>query len=94
MPQYLLEKEMQTKDLRWFQMNILPYITRKDKKTNGVIITFVDIARRIQTLQELEKLNLEHETFISSVFHDIKQPLSVLAFLGDALAYGFENNDA
>ena len=29
----ILEKEVQTTDKRWFQMNILPYIVRKEKKT-------------------------------------------------------------
>ena len=32
----ILEKEIQTTDLRWCQMNILPYITRADKLNNGV----------------------------------------------------------
>src|SRR5690606_14502419 len=53
----ILEKEIQTNDLRWFQMNIIPYIVQKDNKPNGVIITFVDITERINTLKELEKLN-------------------------------------
>src|SRR4051812_38807101 len=36
----ILEKEIQTTDLSWFQLNTLPYIIQKEKKTNGVIITF------------------------------------------------------
>src|SRR5690606_20258874 len=35
-----LEKEIQTTDKKWYQMNILPYIIRKQNRTNGVIITF------------------------------------------------------
>ena len=29
----ILEKEIQTTDLRWFQMNIIPYLIKKDKVT-------------------------------------------------------------
>ncbi|HZI24831.1 MAG TPA: ATP-binding protein [Chryseolinea sp.] len=71
----IFEKEIQTTDLRWFQMNIVPYIIRKENKMNGVIITFVDITERIEDIRELEKLNAAHETFIYSVSHDLKGPL-------------------
>ena len=67
----ILEKEVQTTDNRWYQMNILPYIIRKENKTNGVIITFVDITDRIRTMKELQKLNADHDTFIYSVSHDL-----------------------
>src|SRR5690606_16672591 len=71
----ILEKEIQTADLRWFQMNIIPYKVEKENRTNGVIITFVDITDRIKTLKDLEKLIASHETFIYSVSHDLKAPL-------------------
>src|SRR5690554_523253 len=72
----VMEKEIQTTDFRWFQMNIIPYLVEKHNTTNGVIITFVDITERIKTLRELEKLNASHETFIYSVSHDLKAPLA------------------
>ena len=72
----IMEKEIQTNDFRWFQMNIIPYLVAKHNTTNGVIITFVDITERIKTLRELEKLNASHETFIYSVSHDLKAPLA------------------
>ena len=42
----ILEKEIQTTDLRWYQMNILPYIVQKRNIMNGVIISFIDITAR------------------------------------------------
>ncbi len=74
----ILEKEIQTTDFRWFQMNIIPYVTYKDNKTNGVIITFVDITRRIKDLKEQETLIADYETLIDTISHDIKTPLTGL----------------
>jgi two-component system phosphate regulon sensor histidine kinase PhoR len=74
----ILEKEIQTTDLRWYQMNILPYLVQKQNKTNGVIITFVEITMRIKDLREQEKLIAEHEMLLDTIFHDIKNPLTAL----------------
>lgn len=88
-----LEKEIQTLDLKWFHMNIMPYLIRKEQRANGVIITFVDITNRIHTLQEVQKLNSEQEIIIYSVSHDIKQPLSALVLMPEALENAFDNKD-
>jgi len=74
----ILEKEIQTTDMRWYQMNILPYIRRKDKKTDGVIITFVDITPRVRDLKEQERLIAEHELLLDTMAHDIKNPILAL----------------
>lgn len=77
--QEILEKEIQTTDMRWYQMNILPYIIHQTKKTDGVIITFVEITARIKDLKEQEALISDHETLLDTVSHDIKNPLTSLA---------------
>lgn len=74
----ILEKEIQTTDFRWYQMNIIPYVVQKDNKTNGVIITFVEITLRIKDLKEQEKLISEHEILLDTISHDIKTPFTSL----------------
>jgi len=93
----ILEKEIQTSDMRWYQMNIIPYIKQSDNKTDGVIITFVEITFRIKDLKEQEKLISDHETLLDTLSHDIKNPLSnmILAIhqfksIGSAKEEGFE----
>jgi two-component system, OmpR family, phosphate regulon sensor histidine kinase PhoR len=79
----ILEKEIQTRDMRWYQMNIIPYIRIKDKKTDGVIITFVEITIRIRDLKEQEKLVADHEILLDTISHDIKNPLTSLVLAID-----------
>ncbi len=74
----ILEKEIQTTDMRWYQMNIIPYVLVKENRTNGVIITFVEITMRIKDLKEQEKLIAEHEMLLDTISHDIKSPLTAL----------------
>ncbi|AMM50698.1 histidine kinase [Rufibacter sp. DG15C] len=76
-----LEKEIQTTDKLWYQMNILPYIIKKERRTNGVIITFIDINDRIQNLRSYEKLNRNYEVVIHALYHDIRGPISNLESL-------------
>lgn len=80
-----MEKEIQTTDLQWYQMNILPYIIRKSNQTNGVIITFVDISSRMEALKQYERLNLNHETVIFALSHDLKGPVNNINGLIDLL---------
>jgi two-component system phosphate regulon sensor histidine kinase PhoR len=81
----VVEKEIQASDQKWYRMNILPFFQRKEKTTNGVIITFVDINNYVLSLKELQKLNAEHETFIYSVTHDLKAPVQNIKALVNAL---------
>jgi two-component system phosphate regulon sensor histidine kinase PhoR len=88
----ILEKEIQTTDLRWYQMNIIPYVKMRDKKTDGVIITFVEITMRIKDLKEQEKLIADHEILLDTISHDIKNPLTNLV-LAIELFKGVSPND-
>jgi two-component system phosphate regulon sensor histidine kinase PhoR len=74
----ILEKEIQTTDFRWFQMDIIPYMVKKSAKANGVIMTFVEITMRIKDLKDLEKLIIDHELLLDTISHDIKSPLTSL----------------
>jgi len=88
----ILEKEIQTTDLRWYQMNILPYVRLVDNKINGVIITFVEITLRIKDLKEQESLIADHETLLDTISHDIKNPLTGLLLTIDILNNGIAGN--
>ena len=79
----ILEKEIQTTDLRWYQMNIIPYVRMRDKKSDGVIITFVEITMRIKDLREQEKLIADYEILLDTISHDIKNPLTNLVLAID-----------
>ena len=76
----ILEKEIQTTDLRWYQMNIIPYVIMKKNITDGVIVTFVEITMRINDLKEQEKMVADHEILLDTISHDIKNPLANLVF--------------
>jgi len=88
-----LEREIQTRDMRWFQMNILPYIIRKQNITNGVVITFIDITGHINDKRDIEKINADHETFIYSVSHDFRGPLTNMVLLVELLKLALAKND-
>jgi two-component system, OmpR family, phosphate regulon sensor histidine kinase PhoR len=74
----ILEKEIQTTDFRWYQMNIIPYVVEENNKTNGVIMTFVEITSRIRDLKEQEKLISDYENLVDALSHDLKTPLTSL----------------
>jgi two-component system, OmpR family, phosphate regulon sensor histidine kinase PhoR len=88
-----LEKEIQTRDKRWFQINILPYIIKKQNITNGVVITFIDITGRINDKRAIEKINADHETFIYSVSHDFRGPLTNMVLLVELMKSALSKND-
>jgi two-component system phosphate regulon sensor histidine kinase PhoR len=88
-----LEKEIQTSDNRWFQMNILPYMIRNENKSDGVMITLIDITKRIEVITELEKVNAEQSTLLYKLSHNLKQPISNIGLLADELTEAFNKKD-
>src|SRR5690606_25736077 len=88
-----IEKEVQTTDGRWFQMNIVPYIEHEKDVINGVIITFVDITKRLKAMKELEKLNSQFQTLKYALAHDIRQPISTITLIADGLVMAHKKND-
>lgn len=91
--QEILEKEVQTTDGKWYEMNIIPYVEHEKGVVNGVIITFVDITSRLTALKELEKLNAEHEVLLFALSHDLRQPISSMTMLADALKAAYSTGD-
>lgn len=73
-----IEKEVQTLDGRWYQMMGVPYVRQQDNQNEGVIITFNDITELKKVQDKLSRINDEHKTFIYSVSHDLRGPLSNL----------------
>lgn len=89
----VLEKEVQTTDGNWYEMNIQPYTEHDEGRVNGVIITFVDISFRFKALRELEKLNAKHEVLMFALSHDLRQPLSSMTLLLNALRESNKRED-
>ncbi|HSJ12656.1 MAG TPA: PAS domain-containing protein, partial [Gillisia sp.] len=88
-----LEKEVQTTDGRWFEMTIVPYTEHEKETINGVIITFVDITKRLKSMKELEKLNSQYQTLKYALAHDIRQPIAAITLLADGLILAHQKND-
>ncbi|REG92795.1 PAS domain-containing protein [Algoriphagus antarcticus] len=89
----IFEKDIQTTDNRWFQMNILPYGIRKENRTDGVMITFIDITKRIVVVNELKQLNTQQYTLLNKLSHNLKQPISNIGLLADELVEAFDKKD-
>ncbi|WP_029033169.1 PAS domain-containing protein [Salinimicrobium terrae] len=90
---HVFEKEIQTTEGNWFQMNIVPYVDHEDDSTNGVIVTFVDINKRLNAIKELEKVNAQHQVLLYALSHDVKQPISTLKLLTTGLRETYKRKD-
>jgi two-component system CheB/CheR fusion protein len=87
-----LEREVAGQGGAWFMRRILPYRTR-DKKTEGVVVTFVDITERRSTAQALNAAKRQADVasaaksrFLAAASHDLRQPLQTLSLLQGLLA--------
>jgi two-component system CheB/CheR fusion protein len=68
-----VEKELQSKDDRWFLMRILPYRTLEND-IDGVVVTLVD--NTIQKTNEI--LATEAKVFTENIIETVREPLIVL----------------
>ena len=87
-----IEREIEGQSGAWFVRKILPYRTR-DKKTEGVVITFADVTERRSTADALSAAKRQAESastaksrFLAAASHDLRQPLQTLALLQALLA--------
>lgn len=90
----IFEKEIQTTDGCWFQMNIIPYVEQERNQINGVIITFVNITVRLKAIKELEKINAKHNVLMFALSHDMKQPISTIKLLSTGLLETYKRKDS
>ena len=86
------EREVAGQGAVWFMRRILPYRTREGK-TEGVVITFVDISERRSTAEALSAAKRKAELastaksrFLAAASHDLRQPLQTLSLLQGLLA--------
>ena len=87
-----IEREVAGHGGAWFMRRILPYRTR-DKKTEGVVITFADITERRIAAEALtaakhqaELASTAKSRFLAAASHDLRQPLQTLSLLQGLLA--------
>jgi two-component system phosphate regulon sensor histidine kinase PhoR len=84
----VIEKQFKTEDGRWLHISI-----HATGPPGGTLITFVDITDRISDLKDLERLNADHETFVYTVSHDFRGPLTNMILLIDLLKAAFGSDD-
>ena len=67
------EKEVMTRDGRWFTLHVLPYRTQ-DNRIDGAVITFSDVSRLISAERNLQF----QKTFAETIVKQVRHPLIVL----------------
>src|SRR5436190_5902892 len=89
-----IEKQFKTEEGRWLQISVYTNYLKKSHDTpGGALVTFVDITDRIGDLKDLERLNADHETFVYTVSHDFRGPLTNMILLIDLLKAAFGSDD-
>ncbi len=78
------EDEIQTADKAHYLRRLMPYRT-KEKRIEGVVVTFSDVSRLKHAELELKTANEAKSRFLSSMSHDIRTPLTAIMGLADVL---------
>ena len=74
------EKEVRTKEGRWYRLRILPYRT-VENVIDGVVLTFSDIDDQKKAQEMLRELSLEakaSQEYAESIVNTIREPLMIL----------------
>ncbi|MDZ7740014.1 MAG: chemotaxis protein CheB [Bacteroidales bacterium] len=77
-----IEKQIPTKDGRWFSIRIMPYRTFDDR-IDGLVITFIDISELKLEEEKLHKINQENrllKDFSSKVILKISEGWEIMEF--------------
>jgi len=87
-----IEREVQTRDGRWYVRRIQPYRAQNDA-VEGVVITFADITERRRAADALEsakreaqQANIAKSRFLAAASHDLRQPLQAISLMHGVLA--------
>ena len=95
-----VEREIETRNGTWLVRRITPCHTL-DNKTEGVVITYVDITKGKRVLETLKEAKRQAELataaksrFLAAASHDLRQPLQSLALLQALLSKAVEGEDS
>ncbi|MEO6522951.1 MAG: chemotaxis protein CheB [Mucilaginibacter sp.] len=79
---FVITKEIETNNGKWYQIMTMPYVQQATNKNNGAIITFNDITELKHTQLEIDKknktlqrINSDLDHFIHAASHDLLAPL-------------------
>ena len=91
-----IERVVTTSDNQWYLRRITTYRTAADT-CDGLIVSFANITDRERSIKELKAAKQQAEMAsaasmrrLSSVFHDLRQPLNTLGLVGGLLSHSFK----
>lgn len=95
-----IEREIEAESGAWYTRRVLPYRTELSK-SEGVVVTFVDMTERRHVAEELEVArrqadlaNVAKSRFLAAASHDLRQPLQTLTLLQGLLAKNVQGERA
>lgn len=84
--------EVRNTDKHWFLMGLHPYRS-ENKKTTGVVITFVEITPLRRASSLIERRNQDLQAFAYAISHDLNEPARLIMNFSELLVRAIENND-
>jgi two-component system CheB/CheR fusion protein len=87
-----IEREIKTDRALWYTRRVSPYRSRANN-ARGVVLTFSDVTERKHAafavesaLRQAEEASLSKSRFLSTVSHDLRQPMQTFALIQGLLA--------